>query len=124
MAKTDRDQENADTLGVFFAAGRDHAPAPDPAFLARVSAAASDAAARHDTARRAARLGRLGAVRDAVGGWPALGGLLTAGLAGLWLGIAPPAGMETPIEALWTGRDAISLYLAPSHGFETVMTEG
>ena len=106
MAKTDRDQENAETLEAFFAAGRDHAPAPDPAFLARVSAAASDAAARHDTARRAARLGRLGALRDAVGGWPALGG------------------METPLEALWTGQDPISLYLAPSHGFETVMTEG
>ena len=31
----------------------------------------------------------------AIGGWPALGGLAAAGVAGLWIGIAPPSAVET-----------------------------
>jgi len=34
-------------------------------------------------------------VLDLVGGWPAVSGLAAAGVAGLWLGIAPPAALES-----------------------------
>lgn len=37
-------------------------------------------------------------MREALGGWPALGGLVTAGMAGLWLGFAPPDVLPDPIE--------------------------
>ncbi|MFW8594871.1 hypothetical protein ACOHWE_11765 [Cribrihabitans neustonicus] len=33
----------------------------------------------------------------AVGGWPAMGGLAAAGLAGLWLGLAPPDFVPDPV---------------------------
>lgn len=33
-------------------------------------------------------------IMDLVGGWPALGGLAAAGVAGVWLGIAPPVALE------------------------------
>lgn len=31
---------------------------------------------------------------DALGGWPALGGVAVAGVTGLWLGLAPPSSVE------------------------------
>lgn len=33
---------------------------------------------------------------SAIGGWPALGGLAAAGVAGLWIGFAPPAFLPDP----------------------------
>lgn len=35
---------------------------------------------------------------NAIGGWPALGGLAAAGVAGLWIGLAPPAFLPDPAE--------------------------
>lgn len=34
----------------------------------------------------------------AVGGWPALGGMAAASLAGLWIGLAPPSFLPDPVE--------------------------
>ncbi|MDH3262385.1 MAG: dihydroorotate dehydrogenase [Paracoccaceae bacterium] len=70
-------------------------PAPE-AFLARVLADAAREAPPAPAQARAAppRLGRLAAALAALGGWPALGGLATAGVAGLWLGLSPPAAVE------------------------------
>lgn len=34
-------------------------------------------------------------LREAVGGWPAIGGVACAGVAGLWVGLAPPSSVET-----------------------------
>ncbi len=36
---------------------------------------------------------------SAVGGWPALGGLVAASLSGLWIGLAPPSFLPDPIES-------------------------
>ena len=66
-------------------------PAPE-ALLARVIA---DAAREARPARAAGpRPGRLAAALASLGGWPALGGLATAGVAGLWLGFSPPLAVE------------------------------
>lgn len=35
------------------------------------------------------------ALLELVGGWPAVGGLAMTGVAGIWIGIAPPVGLET-----------------------------
>lgn len=34
------------------------------------------------------------ALLDMIGGWPAVGGIAMAGVAGLWIGIAPPTGID------------------------------
>lgn len=44
------------------------------------------------------RQGRLKQLFDVLGGWPSLGGLVTACAAGIWLGISPPQGLETFVQ--------------------------
>lgn len=39
---------------------------------------------------------------DIIGGWPTMGGLVAAGVTGLWVGIAPPA-LVSDYTALLTG---------------------
>ncbi|PIE11054.1 MAG: hypothetical protein CSA72_06075 [Rhodobacterales bacterium] len=46
-------------------------------------------------------------IRAAVGGWPSLGGMAVAGVAGLWIGIMPPV-MVQDITARMMG-DSVSL---------------
>lgn len=36
-----------------------------------------------------------GTLLDMIGGWPAVGGIAMAGVAGLWIGVAPPSGFDT-----------------------------
>lgn len=48
---------------------------------------------------------------SAVGGWPALGGMAAASLAGLWIGLAPPSFLPDPVEryaAFSTGSQLIT----------------
>lgn len=33
-------------------------------------------------------------VLDLIGGWPAISGLAAAGITGIWIGVAPPIGLE------------------------------
>jgi hypothetical protein len=91
---TDREIE------ALFAAARAHPAEPSAALLARVMEDAmieASACALPDRApvRHAARRGVLAALVAAIGGWPAMGGLATAGLVGVWIGYAAPAGLDT-----------------------------
>ena len=36
-----------------------------------------------------------------IGGWKGAGGLLTAGIVGLWIGISPPTSLEYTTGDLW-----------------------
>lgn len=90
-----RDIGSERDLDALFEAARAHSPAPSEAFLARVvaDAAAVDAARRQSAAQAAAQPGARRGLRDrlqAIGGWPALAGLATATVAGLWIGYAAP----------------------------------
>lgn len=79
-------------LDALFAAARTAEPAPlDPGFAARLVAQAEAARPRAAPARPGWGV-RLRAVLADLGGAPALGGLATAGIAGLWIGLADPAG--------------------------------
>lgn len=99
-------------LDAFFEAAREHADDPSPELLARVLAdgyAAQDARAvapapLPEPARR--RRGRLAGVLDAVGGWPAMAGLVTATAAGVWIGYNPPAAIDTLSQSLVSGSYA------------------
>ncbi len=91
MAMTDWNAREH-TLDDLFAAARRAAPEPSPGFLARVIAdaeAVQEAAEAVPVRRSAAPSGGLmAALRGMFGGWGALGGMLTATVAGIWIGFS------------------------------------
>ena len=114
-----------DDLDLLFAAARQAPAVPTEALLARV---AGDAAALQPAAAQAAASGSLRGpsapgfwpqLREALHGWPALGGLITATLAGLWIGVNPPAAMASAAER-YLGLDAAVLLidLSPEAAFD------
>lgn len=97
---------NDDMLDDLFAEARQVAPPVSSALIGRVMA---DAAA----ARKPARTVRPGfAVRlsEMLGGWPALGGLALATVAGLWVGMAPPAPVADLTSELMGQTVSVSLF--------------
>ena len=44
-----------------------------------------------------------------IGGWPSMAGLVTAGLAGVWIGMAQPALLVSGTEALFSGDASMAL---------------
>jgi hypothetical protein len=93
MMMTDRDMDELDAL---FAAARSHRVAVDGDLMARVlaDAAAAQPLVASPRARVSSRDRLTRALQDLLGGWRPLGGMVAAGLAGLWVGLAPPAGIE------------------------------
>ncbi|WP_136635091.1 hypothetical protein [Pseudooceanicola onchidii] len=83
-------------LDAFFDAARRDTPALSTQALDRMTAQAlavqADLAAPAPVTR-AARPSRLAQLLGAIGGWPAMATLATAGVAGLWIGAVPPAGL-------------------------------
>lgn len=73
-----------------FAAGRDEA-VPSAAFMARIEAEAL----AHQPQRGPAptRAGGFAAILRVIGGWRAAGGLATAAVVGLWIGVNDPGGL-------------------------------
>lgn len=61
--------------------------------MARVMADAARAMPRQ-AVPAAPQPGRFASWLQALGGWPTMGGLVAAGVAGLWIGVAPPASLE------------------------------
>ncbi|GLO71242.1 hypothetical protein MACH17_27590 [Phaeobacter inhibens] len=98
-------------LDDLFASARTAAPAALPEVLEQAilsEAAATQAAILErqalasDLASRSGEAGGglfagLREVLVGLGGWPALGGLVTASAAGLWIGLAPPAFLPDPV---------------------------
>ncbi|WER08497.1 hypothetical protein PUH89_14435 [Rhodobacter capsulatus] len=103
---TDRFEFEDTDLERFFRAARTAAPEPPAAFLTRLAAQAEAVQAETVPARavpaRAARprLGLVSALAAAFGGWAALGGMATATVAGLWIGLA---GAPTLVQAVGLG---------------------
>ncbi|MCT8328379.1 hypothetical protein [Albidovulum sediminis] len=83
-------------LETFFAAARADPPAPSQALLARI---ADEGRALQPRGRPLVApvpprgKGTFRSVLDSIGGWPVLGGLMTAGCAGLWLGLSDAGGL-------------------------------
>tara|TARA_R100000322_G_scaffold153547_2_gene112009 strand:+ start:628 stop:990 length:363 start_codon:yes stop_codon:yes gene_type:complete len=84
-------------LGEFFAAGRETAPLPSADLLNRIAADAEvvDGARAASVAARPPRRGVFAAMTDAIGGWPALAGMATAAVAGVWIGVAQPVALTS-----------------------------
>lgn len=89
------DRKDHDRLDAYFDAARRQTPALSDAALARLTTQAlqvqAEAAAPQGTHPQ--RPGRLAQLLAMIGGWPAMAGLATAGIAGLWIGAVPPAGL-------------------------------
>lgn len=93
-----------DGLGALFAAARAADPRPGDDFLARLVAVAE--AMQPATAPPPGVAGPARGWRGLLallGGWPALGGMVAATVAGFWVGLAPPAGL-TALAAEATGQ--------------------
>ena len=93
-------------LDSFFEAARRTGPEPSDDLLARVmaDAAVHQPDASHDVERQP--LGPRG-ILDMLGGWPTLGGLLTATVAGVWIGFSQPMGLE-PLDLVGLGDAVVS----------------
>lgn len=95
MAKTDNDLLDDAGLEAFFDAGRQAAPMPSEALM---TAILHDAAAHMPSP--AAPLSApchpfWQELISQIGGWPALAGLATVTVAGVWIGFAAPVQLET-----------------------------
>jgi hypothetical protein len=126
MSDRNHDRNKDTELDLFFDAARRTRPDPSEALMVRVLADALDAQAQQTpvvrTARRSAPLWMQ--LRDALGGWPALGGLAAAGVAGLFIGFSAPAGVGD-LTATLLGQSADSdIYLVdlmPELDFDIAM---
>ncbi|MGC9369234.1 MAG: dihydroorotate dehydrogenase [Paracoccaceae bacterium] len=106
-----------DELEQFFEAGRATAPVPSAALLERVLADAQ--APRLTAAGRRIWAGLLAAL----GGWPAVAGLASVTVAGIWLGYAAPGGLDGVTAALWPAQDGYDVVdMIPS--YDGLLEEG
>lgn len=128
MAMADTSDE-FDGLDAFFAAARTEEPALPDALMARILAdAAMVQAARPPAPVAPRRRGSLWHTLSlAIGGRGAVAGLLSATLAGLWLGFSPPAQLAPLTRSITqsvlgdsTALDGLDLIPA----LDTVLTEG
>jgi hypothetical protein len=110
-------------LDAFFAAGVEDAPAPSQALMSSVlaDAMATQAAFQTSAAPAAPALGFWAAMGVAIGGWPAVTGLAAATVAGVWIGVSPPQGLDTFSETVFGSSYEYSDYLPV---FDNVLTEG
>ena len=113
MATNDHDHLCDDALDVLFAEARAQAPAPSGDLMARILRDAETETRARAAPRPAPppRTGWLGRLSDALGGWPALGGLAASTVLGLWLGVAQPSGLSGVTASLWGDRVSVTLGL-------------
>lgn len=104
-------QENV-SLEELFATARAEQPVPGPDLMARILAdAAAATAARQLVSEPAVRSsGKLAGFWAALGGWSGAGGLAVATAAGVWIGVAPPASLESLTSAVFGSTETLSLF--------------
>lgn len=115
---TERDVDNLD---VFFDAARRQAADPSPDLMQRVmdDALALQQAASVIAPEPAAAPGLLRQLLTAIGGWPAVAGLATASVTGIWIGVNPPSAVtETAESYLNMGSDTYLVDLMPGFSFD------
>jgi hypothetical protein len=111
----------AGDLEAWFEAARGEGPEPSDALMARVLADAEALQPRSAPPPRSD--GAWAEVWRLLGGWPAAAGLAAAGVAGLWIGAAPPEVLAPGIEWL-AGSGVASVLPSPEAGFALALDEG
>ena len=108
-------------LDAALAALKDEAPLPPSDLVSRVLSDAvavqAGLAPQHATPER--RQGIWQELLRTLGGWPAMAGLATAAVAGVWLGAFPPGMLpEATNSFLNSGDDVYLVDVAPELGFD------
>ncbi len=117
MAEMDKTTGEFD-LDALFAEARGQSADPSPDLMARVLQDALAAQPVTAAVVSPPRTSRLRQFLNAVGGWPAVAGLATAGVAGLWIGVNPPSAIATTAENfLGTESDLYLVDLMPGYDF-------
>lgn len=115
MTGPNRDIDDA-ALDALFAEARADDPVPTDALLARIAADAAMVQPAAERVQAAPRRGWLRQMVDGIGGWPALGGLVTATAAGVYIGISQPDLVGLTALGLET-EDFVSTELLPGDDF-------
>lgn len=114
-------RSSEDDLELFFSAARQHRTEPDAELLARVMAASEEALADFEQTAQSSevtvRSRGLASWIAAIGGWPAAAGLSTATVAGLWIGIAPPADLVLVAQSVLDTQDFSLSEMVPDASF-------
>jgi len=99
MTKHEMSDQDLDQL---FAAARRSAPEPEPDFLAALGDAAVEALAAAPMPE-ARQEGIWSQISTWLGGWGGVGGLVAATVAGVWIGVSPPALLPDATQLLTSG---------------------
>lgn len=105
----------------YFAAAGEYPARPSDAVMARVLADALDvqAAARPEVTKSRPRVSGVKQILGELGGWPAMAGLTSAALTGVWLGINPPDELAATADAfLGSGDAAYLIDVVPEAAFD------
>ncbi|MDT8326342.1 MAG: hypothetical protein RQ750_03005 [Roseovarius sp.] len=109
------DKDDIPGLEVFFDAARRHGAEPSAALMARIGedAQAVQALAQRPAPQPTRRSTLSSQLYRLLGGWPAVAGLATAAVAGVWLGISLPEGL-----LLDEGESVYLVDVAPELAFD------
>lgn len=121
MTETERSDKDIDAL---LALARRDGPSTSTDLLARVLKDAEAAQPSPPALAKKARSGVVNRMLAALGGWPALGGLVAATIVGFVVGISPSTMIDTPAAALFDQSDTLALYDADMSGLGWDMDEG
>jgi hypothetical protein len=101
-------------LDAFFAAARSDKSVPGDALMARILADAGQVQGRPATPAGAPTPAPVStgwrSILAAIGGWPAMGGMVMATMAGLWIGISPPSSLTTFASGLLGETVSVQIY--------------
>lgn len=101
-------------LDVYFEAGRAQGAVPSADLLGRIMADADAQMAQTQPPEARPRQGAFASLLAAIGGWPTLAGMATAGVVGVWIGFSQPVGLDLVAEQIWGVQDAGYLVDLPS----------
>ncbi len=130
MAKRDETTLSDKQLEALFAAARAQTPPASPELLARIMADADAELVPPVPARIARRPGLWAGIFAGIGGWPALAGMTTATMAGIWIGFAAPDTLDALAGGVLVPDSSVSTSyeledLLPGYGdFSGLLEEG
>lgn len=111
-------------LDAYFEAGRAVAVTPSAELLDRIMQDAETEMPEPEgvtTKAIAPKQGLFSSLREAIGGWPVLAGVATAGIVGVWIGFSQPVGLDVVAQQWGAAEDAeylVDLVPAFESGFE------
>lgn len=119
------EKDAPEALEGLFAELRSDVVEPTPDFMARILADAMEMQpeAKGLPVAQPERRGMVSSVLSMFGGWPAMAGLMTAAVTGIWIGAATPDVVNDTFAGLF-GSDIGSALFETSGGFDFTQFEG